>query len=182
MEIDQRLNLKEENKLDSLSILLSTVMFTLLIVLVSAQVLMRIFNLPITAVWTEPIARYMFIVGTYVGAAVASRNNEHVRLTLIRERLLSGRERAQFVLDVVSVLAVLAFVAVALWALAQAAIQGWNTKALGGIATLTAGHIYMGIFAGFSLMAVFEIQNLIAAVEGVFGSDVTTERPTEAKQ
>ncbi|QLG61063.1 TRAP transporter small permease [Halorarum salinum] len=148
-------------------------MFTLLIILVSLQVVLRTFNIPITATWTEPIARYLFIVGTYFGAAVASRNNEHVRLTLVRQKVLAGRKRAQSVLDIVTVLSVLVFVVVAIWTLYLATIHGWDTKALGGVTTLTAGHIYLGILLGFGLMAVFEIQNLLAALENLLGRDIT---------
>lgn len=174
MEIDQTLDLKRENKLDTAAIVVPTVMFTLLIVLVGAQVVVRVANVPITITWTEPIARFMFIVGTYFGAAVASRNNEHVRLTLVRERLLEGRPRAQRVLDVVTALAVLLFIGVALWSLYQATMSGWDTKALGGATTLTSGHIYLGILLGFGLMGVFEVQNLATAVRSLYTD--TTEQ------
>lgn len=174
MEIDQTLDLKQENKLDRLMIVVSTVMFTLIIVFVSLQVVLRTFNIPITATWTEPISRVMFIVGTYFGAAIASRNNEHVRLTLVRENLLGDRKRAQLVLDIITALCMLLFIAVAVWAVYFATVQGWETRALGGSTTLTAGHIYLGIAFGFTFMGIFELQNLLMAVEELLGRDITS--------
>lgn len=164
MEIDQTLDLKRENLLDRVTLTLTTVMFALLIVLVSLQVVLRVANVPVTVTWTEPIARVLFIVGSYFGAAVASRNLEHVRLTLVREQLLSGRQRAQAVLDVITYVAMLAFVAVALWSLYAATNQGWDTNALGGVTALKAGHIYLGMFLGFVCVGVYELQNLANAV------------------
>ncbi|WP_135304907.1 TRAP transporter small permease [Haloarcula amylovorans] len=164
MEIDQNLNPKRENLLDSVTLTLTTVIFTLLIALVSLQVIFRVTNAPITATWTEPIARILFIVGSYFGAAVASRNLEHVRLTLIRERLLSDHKRVQALLDIVTYLVILLFVGVAIWSLYNATIQGWDTSALGGLNALKAGHIYLGILLGFVCVGVFELQNLATAI------------------
>lgn len=173
MEIDQTLDLKQENKFDRFMIIVSTVMFTLIIIFVSFQVILRTFNIPLTATWTEPISRVMFIVGTYFGAAIASRNNEHVRLTLARENLLGGHKRAQLVLDIITALCMLLFIVVAMWAVYYAAIQGWETRALGGSTTLTVGHIYLGIALGFTFMGIFEFQNLVAAVEELLGREIS---------
>lgn len=170
MDIDQSLNLKRDNWLDTVSILVATTMFALLIVLVSVQVLIRVFSLPITATWTEPISRFLFIVGTYFGAAVASRNDEHVRLTLVREKLLAGNEKAKQVLDVVTGMIIVAFLLIALVASYRAMMNGWQTKALGGAVALTAGHIYLGITLGFGLLSIFEIQNVVIAVRNIAGS------------
>lgn len=170
MEINQTLDLKRENLFDSITLILMTVMFTLLIILVSVQVLIRVTNAPITATWTEPIARTLFIVGSYFGAAVASRNLEHVRLTLVRERALSGHKRAQTVLDIVTYMAMLLFVTIALWSLYNAVIQGWDTNALGGVSALKAGHIYLGILLGFACIGVFELQNLVTAIRDFVGA------------
>lgn len=170
MDIDQSLNLKRDNWLDTASIAVTTVLFALLIVLVSAQVLIRVFSLPITATWTEPISRFLFIVGTYFGAAIASRNDEHVRLTLVREKLLAGNEKAKQALDVITGVIVVAFLLIALFASYRATINGWQTKALGGAVSLTAGHIYLGITLGFCLLSIFEIQNVVASLRNVAGS------------
>lgn len=179
MDIDQSLDLKRDNWLDTLSITVATVMFALLIVLVSAQVLIRVFSLPVTATWTEPISRFLFIVGTYFGAAVASRNNEHVRLTLVREKLLAGNERAKRALDAITGVIIVAFLLVALYASFRAMLRGWETKALGGAVSLTAGHIYLGITLGFCLLTIFELQNVAAALKGLaHGNAVGGETPS----
>lgn len=170
MDIDQSLNLKRDNWLDTVSIVAATVMFALLIVLVSIQVIIRVFSLPVTATWTEPISRFLFIVGTYFGAAVASRNDEHVRLTLVREKLLEGNEKAKQALDVITGIIIVAFLLIALVASYRAMMNGWQTKALGGAVALTAGHIYLGITLGFCLLSIFEIQNIVTAVRSIASS------------
>lgn len=158
MDIQQTLDIKQENWLDLVTLYAGSFMFGLLIVIVSLQVLIRTLNLPFTAMWTEPIARYLFIGGTFVGAAVASRNNEHIKLTLIVERLFAGHKRVQFGINMIVLAVVLFFLVVAIYGTALAAIANWGTRALGGIVTITTGYIYLIMCLSFVAMLVYETE------------------------
>lgn len=175
MEINQTLDLKRDTILDRITLVLTTVMFTLLIVLVTVQTFFRVMDIPFTATWTEPIARFLFIVGSYFGAAVASRNLEHVRLTLIRERFLARRKYAQAALDIVTCLGMLLFITIAMWSLYNATVQGWDTQALGGFDALRAGHIYLGMLLGFLCMGIFELQNLVGTIRDLVSASSVQE-------
>lgn len=60
------------------------VLFVGMCALVLAQVVMRKFFEPL--VWSEELARYVFIWVCYLGWAIASRRRSHVAVTLVRDR------------------------------------------------------------------------------------------------
>lgn len=62
------------------------VLMLLLIGLVSAQVVMRyVFNAPL--VWSEELARMVFVYLTFVGAALAFHRRENLRLPILTDAL-----------------------------------------------------------------------------------------------
>lgn len=166
MDIEQTLDVKKENWLDLITVYLGTIMFGLLIIIVSIQVLIRVFNLPVTALWTEPVSRYLFIAGTFIGAAVASRNNEHIKLTLIVDRLLAEEGLARRAIDIVVFIVVVSFLIVAVYGTGRAAIDNWNTRALGGVVTITTGYIYSVMAFGFIAMVIYEVQTRWSGITG----------------
>lgn len=75
-------------KLIRLKILFSKILYALLVILfmtmigiMMAQVFWRYFlELPLS--WSEEIARYLFIVVTYIGAAIAVNENLHIEINI----------------------------------------------------------------------------------------------------
>ena len=60
------------------------VLFIGMVLLVLAQVVARKFFEPL--VWSEELARYLFIWAAFVGWVIASRNKSHIRISLVVDR------------------------------------------------------------------------------------------------
>lgn len=169
MEIDQSLGLKRDTVFDAAVLYTATALFTLTIVLTVAQVTVRVFNLG-TLHWTEPVARFILIVGTFFGAAVATRNHEHIKINLLLDKLTQDRPALRLVLDSIVGIVVVLFVLIAVRSTAGAAIANWHTS-IGGTAVITSGVIYLGISIGLGLMLVYEVTNLSESLRGLAGDE-----------
>ena len=68
------------------------VAFSLMLILVIAQVMFRYF-LQISVPWTEEVARWFYAWQVFLGSTIAMRERLHLRLTLFVDRF-AGRPRA----------------------------------------------------------------------------------------
>lgn len=159
MEVDQSLDISQESLFDRLVLYLASGMFALMIVLATIQVLIRTFDLPVVAQWTEPAARFTLIVATFFGAAVASRNREHIRMTFVLNKLEERQPALKRSFDLISSVIVVAFVLFALMGTVPATINNWGSN-LGGVRFVTSGMLYLGISVGLVCMLVYELQIL----------------------
>lgn len=168
MEIDQSLDLKRDNLFDKIVLYAATGLFTLTIVLTTLQVFIRWLNLPTFGFlhWTEPAARFVLIVATYLGAAVAVRNNEHIAIRFLLDRLTNWKPRIGNTVKILGQLVVIAFLLIALWGTILTTIGDWTTS-IGGIGFVTSGHLYLGIAVGIALMLVYAVVGLVATVRGL---------------
>jgi len=74
------------NHLNSALNLAAIVLFTLIFVVVLLQIFFRyILNDPL--IWSEELARYLFIWLCFVGWLIASRHNDHISVVFLRDRL-----------------------------------------------------------------------------------------------
>ncbi|QSG01465.1 TRAP transporter small permease [Natranaeroarchaeum sulfidigenes] len=159
MEVDQSLDLSRESLFDRMVLYLASGMFSLMIVLATMQVLIRLLDLPVVAQWTEPAARFTLIVATFFGAAVASRNREHIRMTFVLDKLEERHPTVRHSFDLISIIVVVVFVLFALMGTIPAAINNWGSN-LGGVGFVTSGMLYLGISGGLLCMLVYELQIL----------------------
>lgn len=159
MEVDQSLEISQESLFDRIVLYLAAGMFALMILLATMQVLIRTFNVPITAQWTEPAARFILVIATFFGAAVASRNREHIRMTFVLDKLAERRPAVKRSFDLISSLVVVAFVVFALTGTVPAALSNWDSN-LGGVQFVTSGMLYLGISVGLACMLAYELQVL----------------------
>ncbi|WP_101297026.1 TRAP transporter small permease [Halegenticoccus soli] len=165
MEIDQSLNLKRDTWFDAAVLYTATALFGLTIVLAATQVVVRVFNIPTfgTMYWTEPAARFVLIVATYLGAAVATRNNQHIAIRYVLDKVRERYPKVGATLKLFVGIVVLVFVAVALQGSVLSAMSDWNTS-IGGISFVTSGRLYLGISIGLALMAIYELLKMKDAI------------------
>ncbi|GAB3673027.1 hypothetical protein GCM10028856_27180 [Halopiger thermotolerans] len=132
-----------------------------MLVLTVAQIIVRVFNLPISggAWWTEPLARYLLIVGTYGGAAVASRNGEHIKMTIVADQLEQRSPVAGMIVDVLAQVLTIAFLIMLGYAGFRATVQNWSTPMI-GVGAVHQGWIYGTISAFIAMMVFYELLNL----------------------
>lgn len=164
MEIDQSLDLKRDNAFDAIVLYGTAIIFSLIIILVALQTIVRNFGIPLQVQWTEPLSRILFVIGTYFGAAIASRNNEHIKLEFILDGVKFRYPRVGVVVDVIVRLLIVAFLAIAIIGLLTASLNNWGTV-LPGTLSLTLGMLYFGISIGFITMIIYEIIRMIEVIQ-----------------
>ena len=86
-------------------------LFAATLVVITAQVLCR-YVLNDSLVWTEELARYLFVWITFIGAALAVKEGTHIRVALIVDRLPSNVRRF---LDVAQLVLAAAFLGLLVW-------------------------------------------------------------------
>lgn len=168
MEIDQSLDLHRDHLFDRIVLYGATGLFTFTIFLTTIQVFVRLLNLPTYGFlhWTEPAARFVLIVATYLGAAVAIRNSEHIAIRFLLERLRGWNVRIGLTVQLLGKLIVIGFLLVAFRGTVLATIGNWTTS-IGGIGIVTAGHLYLGIAIGMGLMALYALLDIVLVARGL---------------
>lgn len=166
MSHEHSLTLRTDSPLDAAVVYLATALFALTIALAAVQVGVRLLSVQSSTIplhWTEPLARITLIITTYLGAAVATRNREHIRMSFVTDRLTARAPRVGAALDVLSSLLVLLFALIVTRGTLTMAGNMWTAK-FGSVSVVTSGMIYAGIALGFVLIAVYEVANLVGAV------------------
>lgn len=178
MEIDQSLDLKRDHAIDKLVLYGATALFGLTIVLTTLQVFIRWLDLPTFGFlhWTEPAARFVLIVATYVGAAVAVRNNEHIAIQFLLERLTRWKPRIGLTVQILGKIVGIGFLAIVFWGTTVRALDDWATS-IGGIGVVTSGHLYLGISVGIGLMLLYAVVDIVELVrsDATAGASNTVE-------
>lgn len=176
MEIDQDLGLRRDTLFDVVTLYTVTALFALTITLTIIQVFARQLGLQAYGplYFTEPLARFTLIVATFLGAGVAARNNENIRMTLVTDRLEEYNATAAHLLRLVSSVIVIAFVAVAGVATAIAAPNNWTTS-IGGVRIVTEGYLYLGISVGLLVFLVYEVNKLRTEISQLQETSSETE-------
>ena len=162
MQIDQSLGLHRESVVDRLIIAIAVGFFLLTIVLVSLQVVVRTFDFPVTLGWTEPAARLALIIGTYFGAAVATRNHEHISMDIVLQKLGERSPKMKLVFDVIVRIISLLTLLIVLAGLYSGAYGGWNSN-WADMSGVTVGMIYLAIAIGLTLMLGYEFLELLSS-------------------
>lgn len=166
MEVDQSLDLKTDTLFDRAVLYTATGLFTLTIVFTTVQVFVRWFNIPTFGFlhWTQPAAQFILIIATYLGAAVAIRNDEHISIQFLLERVADRNATVGRLLSMFSDLVVIGFLAVALRATAVTAVDAWSTS-IGGIGFVTSGYIYLGISVGIALTVLYAAADFLLTMK-----------------
>jgi len=161
MEADQSLNIKNENIIDKVFLYAAIALFGLTILLTTVQVLVR--QVPflgfIDINWSVPVARFLLIVLTYIGGAVATHNREHISIDLVLDWVGKFFPRLRTGLKILSDFIVIAFLAIALYGAILSTGSNWNTS-VGAVSGITSGYIYLGIGIGLLGMLFYEIQHM----------------------
>lgn len=167
MDADHSLSLRDDLLPDRIVLYLSTGLFGLTVVFATIQVVVRLTELQLGSIplhWTEPLARFTLIIATYLGAAVATRNDEHIKMDYFPDRLGQRSPQAKRFLDILVSLIILGFVFVVLRGTLQNTISTWDDR-FGAVQIVSSGMIYAGITFGFGLMFIYESSKLVQSVK-----------------
>jgi TRAP-type C4-dicarboxylate transport system permease small subunit len=176
MDIDQSLELHDDTLFDRVILNIATFLFMMIILLATVQVVVRVFNLPIAggAWWTTAVARYTLIFGTFFGAAVASRNGEHIKMDILRDFVAGRAPRVALAIDVIAHTITISFLGVAVYAAGLAAVENWGDRLLD--LPIQSSYVYAGITLGLAAVLIYEVNNLLVALKIPSRTrDITTE-------
>lgn len=159
MEIDQRLGLKNDTLYDKIVLYTGGLIFALTIIMATLQVAIRVLNIPLDWYWTEPVGRFALVIGTYFGAAIASRNNENIKLEFLLERVGNRYPRFKYAMDILVLLVVIGTLAVVVYFLILGGLDNWGTQIV-GLSSVTLGMMYLLIALSLGLMLIHELIKL----------------------
>jgi TRAP-type transport system small permease protein len=117
---------------------LITIAFGLMIAALMLQVVAR-YVLQVSIPWTEEVSRYLLVLMTFVGAALALRDRQHIAITFLLDRLpTTQRIWADLLFNVLIML----FLGAAFRGSLQMIQLTWETPA-GTVPWITTGRIYL---------------------------------------
>jgi TRAP-type C4-dicarboxylate transport system permease small subunit len=113
-------------------------------------------------VWSEEVARFLFVWIVFLGAATLVRDGEHIRIAIITDRLgpISGR-----IVRVISALLIIPFVVFMTWGAYKNMIKQWGTFAP-TVDWLRLGYVYLSLVLSGIIMLWYFFRNMIRDLVG----------------
>ena len=149
---------------DRALVAVSTTIFILVLGLLVVQYLSR--QLSQTQSWTEELARYLFILSSFLGSAIALRTGEHIRIASFVDRLPS---RARLLFDLVADLLIVAFLVVTTVGAWRMGLQMLHVPVGFSSAFVSIGHIYLALFGCLLLNLYYLFRHLVGTLRGLVG-------------
>ena len=135
----------------------AVIMFLALSLVLSLQVFTRVLMVPVSIIWSEEVARFLFLWVVMLGAALSVRTRRHFVIDVTGGRRPEGR-LARFLFDILPDAFVLAFSALLI-------VQGVGYTAVGTFRTGTnsgidMAYVYAAIPTFAILSAIYAAENL----------------------
>ena len=142
--------------------ILLAVMFAVTLFQVVARVI-----LGISSVWSEELARFLYVCLVFIGAAPLIRDDEHIRVGVLTDRLTG---RSLTVLRLVTILLTFPFIGVMTWGAWTNTVVNWRTYAP-TLDWLSIGYIYLVIWVTGLLMLWYLTVNLVRNLRSLLRAD-----------
>lgn len=108
-------------------------------------------------VWSEEVARFLFVWIVFLGAATLVRDEEHIRIALITDRLSPTAGR---IVRILSTLIIVPFVIFMMWGAYKNMIKQWGTFAP-TVDWMRLGYVYLSLVLSGIIMLWYFIRNMI---------------------
>jgi TRAP-type C4-dicarboxylate transport system permease small subunit len=141
-----------KKQIERLGAVLLAVMFLVTLFQVVARVI-----LGISSVWSEELARFLYVCLVFVGAAPLIRDDEHIRVGVLTDRL---KGQPLTILRLLTILLTIPFIAVMTWGAWTNTVVNWRTYAP-TLDWLSIGYIYLVIWVTGLLMLWYLAVNLV---------------------
>lgn len=166
---DHRLGLYSESLLDKVVLYIATGLFLCTIIFVTIQIIVRnVINdftpYALTVTWTEPAARMALVIAAFWGAAVASRNKEHIVISFPLQKLQEKSNRLYLACRVFIGIVSIIYVLVIFYGMFQKVVGQWHTT-FSGLDVIPGGIIFLSITIPLLLMVVYESWNVTEEFE-----------------
>jgi TRAP-type transport system small permease protein len=149
-----------KTQVERLCAVLLAVMFLVTLFQVVARVI-----LGISSVWSEELARFLYVCLVFIGAAPLIRDDEHIRVGVLTDRL---RGRSQSVMRLVTIFLTIPFIAIMTWGAWTNTVANWRTYAP-TLDWLSIGYIYLVIWLAGLLMLWYLTVNLVRNLRVLLG-------------
>ena len=109
-----------------------------------------------STVWSEEVARFVFVWIVFLGAATLTRDEEHIRISALTDRLGPTSNR---IVRILSAILVIPFVIYMTWSAYLNTVRQWNTFAP-TVDWMRLGYVYLALLLGGIIMLCYLIRNL----------------------
>ena len=111
----------------------------------------------ISSMWTEELARFLFVWIVFLGAGTLIEGNEHIRISILTDRLPSAVSR---IIRVISNLLILTFCVIFLWSAYLNCLNNWEFYAP-SMDWMRLSYLYLGLLISGVLMIWYLLVNLL---------------------
>jgi len=144
-----------KRKVDYVNII-TILAFIVMVIVVLLQVIFR-YVMRISVPWTEEFARYLLILITFVGGALAIRDKQHIAVTAIIDKL---PKKARYYLNKFFNISIILFLITVFRGSIIMVKLTWETP-VGSIGWLSAGKIYLILPVSITMMMIYLLNQLI---------------------
>ncbi len=145
--------------LQKVEVFLCSIALSIFLVAVVAQMLTRYMG--VTALWTEDVSMYSFIISVFLGAAAMVRDDKHFAFTALEDKITDPRKKAA--LNIIILLVMLGFCVFMLYYGTLLTQKFWNYKWV-SIPAFKRGPTWLCVpFSAFT-MVVYIIEKLYANI------------------
>ena len=111
----------------------------------------------ISSMWTEELARFLFVWIVFLGAGTLIEGNEHIRISILADRLppLAGQ-----IIRIISNLLILIFCLIFVWSAYLNCLNNWDFYAP-SMDWMRLSYLYLGLLISGVLMIWYLLNNLL---------------------
>jgi TRAP-type C4-dicarboxylate transport system permease small subunit len=142
--------------------IVAMVAFTIMLVLVTAQIFFR-YVLQLSVPWTEEAARWFYAWQIFLGSSLAMRDRLHLQIPVLLDRF-SGKPRA--FLDLLAALAGLGFLTGIIWGSLLMIRAVYPVQA--GSFPISTSYLYLSIPVGLIAMVALSARNVVDSARQLF--------------
>jgi len=135
---------------------INTLAFIVMVVIVLLQIFAR-YVIHISIPWTEELARYLLILITFIGGALAIRNKQHIAVTVIINKL---PKKVRFYLNKFFEIIEIVFLIVVFKGSVIMINCNWEAP-VGAISWLTKGKLYLILPVSIVMMVTYLLNQLV---------------------
>lgn len=136
-------------------------MFSAMVIVIFAQVIMRyVFNNSLY--WSEELGKFFFVWISWLGISLGEREGEHIKITMLVDRL--SFKKAHF-FNVISSIIVFAICFITFYYSSSLVISQWTTKYAGIHISISWG--YLAVAVGTGLMAIRSIVAISKSLKAI---------------
>lgn len=142
------------------------IMLSITVIIIFYQIVMRyIFNNSPT--WTEELARYLFIWGSWVGVSIGAKYGKHIEITMLTDKLSKKGNALCRILSNAIVIVICLLITQQGTVLTE---KMFNIGASSAAMQIPMGFVYLAIPVGCGLMALRNFEGIYNAIKILNGS------------